>query len=339
MAIKIRTEKGAFDALDPERYAKLESSGTEFIGSHGHSAVKVCQWSKHALTGKGSCYKNKFYGIQSERCVQFSPSMAACTQKCIFCWRDNSDYGPVWKGGVDAPKEIAAEAINAQLHQLNGFLGNPKVTKEKWDNSQKPKHVAISLSGEPTMYPRLGELIKEFHSMGLTTFLVSNGTRPEILKGLESSGALPTQLYISLAAFDEISHNGILLPQEEGTWEAFLSSLDYLKTAGGKTRTVMRMTVMKGISMDEGAACGFSELILRGAPDYVEVKGYMHVGKSTDRLTRASMPNQKEVGEFAQVLAQKTGYIVADEHAASIVTLLCRDEIAKKDRFLKFTGD
>jgi tRNA wybutosine-synthesizing protein 1 len=322
----------------PGQVERLSGAGYEFVGKSAHSAVKVCLWVKNSLVGAGSCYKNKFYGIQSERCVQFSPSMRACTQKCVFCWRDNSDYGPAWEGAVDEPSEIAKGAIMAQLHQIVGFKGNPKVPREKWERAQKPLHAAVSLSGEPTMYPRIGELIREFHSLGLTTFLVSNGTRPEVLERLERENALPTQLYISLAAFDEISHNEILLPQEGGTWEKFLRSLDYLKNISGKTRTVMRMTVIRGISAGDGAAAGFSELITRGAPDYVEVKGYMHVGPSINRLGREAMPNQEEINGFARKIAERTGYIYTDEHAPSIVTLLCRDDGAKGNRFLKIRG-
>ncbi len=42
-----------------------------------------------------------------------------------------------------------------------------------------PKHVAISYDGEPTMYTRLGELIREFRKRNISTFVVTNGTFPE----------------------------------------------------------------------------------------------------------------------------------------------------------------
>lgn len=34
-----------------------------------HSAVKVCEWTKKSLVTGNSCYKQKFYGIQSHRCL------------------------------------------------------------------------------------------------------------------------------------------------------------------------------------------------------------------------------------------------------------------------------
>jgi tRNA wybutosine-synthesizing protein 1 len=44
--------------------------------------------------------------------------------------------------------------------------------------------VAISLTGEPTLYRHIDELIRIFHKKGLTTFLVSNGTNPSALARL-----------------------------------------------------------------------------------------------------------------------------------------------------------
>lgn len=45
----------------------LEKQGYRFFGKH--SAIKVCLWCKRALLDKGTCYKHKFYGIDSWRCV------------------------------------------------------------------------------------------------------------------------------------------------------------------------------------------------------------------------------------------------------------------------------
>ena len=58
----------------------------------------------------------------------------------------------------------------------------------------KPKHVAISYDGEPTMYRRIGELIHEFRTRGISTFVVTNGTFPERIKELQQTDNLPTQL-------------------------------------------------------------------------------------------------------------------------------------------------
>ena len=38
------------------------------------------------LRGRGGCYKHTFYGIESHRCIETTPSLA-CANKCVFCWR------------------------------------------------------------------------------------------------------------------------------------------------------------------------------------------------------------------------------------------------------------
>ncbi|MFA6329301.1 MAG: 4-demethylwyosine synthase TYW1 [Candidatus Micrarchaeia archaeon] len=332
MAIALQPEN---TALSREQLRRLEKAGYELVGKRRHSAVKVCHWCKKAVLNGGSCYKNKFYGISSEQCVQFTPALPFCTQKCVFCWRDPASYSAEWMGGVDDAKEVAEGAIKAQLHNLNGFPGNTNVDMAAWKRSQQPKHVAISLAGEPCLYPQLPELIKEFHSMGLTTFLVSNGTRPEMFERLAGETALPTQLYLSLAAYDQFSHEKILLPQEPGTWKKYEESLELMASLKKKTRTVLRMTLMKNLNMSDAAIDGFSKLIEMADADYVEAKSYMHVGASYMILEKDEMPAQQQIGDFSQKLAQKTGYIVTDEHGPSAVTLLCRDERARKERMLK----
>lgn len=320
-------------ALSKDQLRRLEKAGYELVGKHRHSAVKVCHWCKKAILNGGSCYKNKFYGIESERCVQFTPALPFCTQKCVFCWRDPASYSPEWKGGIDDAKEVAEGAIKAQLHNLNGFPGNVKVDMAAWNRSQKPKHIAISLAGEPCLYPQLPALIKEFHRMNLTTFLVSNGTRPEMIEALADEQALPTQLYLSLAAYDQFSHEKILLPQEPDTWKKYEETLELMAKMKGKTRTVLRMTLMKNLNMSDAAIDGFSKLIALANPDYVEAKSYMHVGASYMILEKDEMPSQEQIGGFSEKLAQKTGYLVTDEHIPSAVTLLCRDERAKRDGY------
>jgi len=50
---------------------------------------------------------------------------------------------------------------------------------KKWEEAQEPTQFAISLSGEPTLYEKVGELIEELRRRGKTSFLVTNGLYPE----------------------------------------------------------------------------------------------------------------------------------------------------------------
>lgn len=57
-----------------------------------HSGVKMCRWTKSMLRGRGGCYKHSFYGIESHRCMETTPSLA-CANKCVFCWRHHTNPG------------------------------------------------------------------------------------------------------------------------------------------------------------------------------------------------------------------------------------------------------
>ena len=113
----------------------------------------------------------------------------------------------------DDPFEMLEEAVRGQRRLLTGFKGDPRVKTEKWEEAQTPKHVAISLNGEPTLYPRLGEYIQHCHDHGMTTMLVTNGTLPKVLEGLDP---LPTQLYVSVDAPNEEVWNRLCKPKFGG---------------------------------------------------------------------------------------------------------------------------
>lgn len=173
-------------SLNKKQVEKLESSGYRFVGSHNHAAAKICHWTKQSILDKGVCYKEKFYGIESHRCLQMAPAVPNCQQKCEFCWRDLSYTQTQWEGEYDDPKTIIDEAVKAQNNLLCGFFGNDKANKEKLEESKTPTNAAISLAGEPMLYPEIDELIAEFNRRNFTTFVVSNGQCVDKLKNLEN---------------------------------------------------------------------------------------------------------------------------------------------------------
>ncbi|MFA6048478.1 MAG: 4-demethylwyosine synthase TYW1 [Candidatus Micrarchaeia archaeon] len=318
--------------LTSEQSSRLQKAGYSLIGASKHSAAKVCLWCKKALRGEGHCYKQEFYGIKSHRCLQFTPSLPFCTHQCVFCWRDTSITIPKWQGPIDEPAGLIDEAIAAQRKALTGFKGNSNADRALWEEAQTPLHAAISLAGEPTLYPRLAELIKEFHARNMTTFLVTNGLNPEMLRALENENALPTQLYVSLASHSPQNYLNVHKPLVEKGWEKFNESLELLCGLGKKTRTVLRMTLAKGVNFD--SAQDYAKLIAKSQSDYVEVKAYMALGSSRERLGVAAMPAHDEIKKFAQALAEETGYLFAAEHAPSRVVLLCRGKKTAAKRLL-----
>jgi len=291
----------------------------------GHSAVKRCRWLYETLVHNRPCYKQKFYGIKSHQCIQMTPALHFCTMRCLFCWRVQSGDIPSLKweetdaSKWDEPEEIVEASVRAQLKILTGYRGNPKTNREKFRESLKPKHVAISLAGEPTLYPQLGELIRGFHRRGFTTFLVSNGTVREALTKLSQE---PTQLYVSLCAYDEKSFQKTCRPHTSNAWKKLNQTLAALPSF--KCPTVLRLTLVRHLNLSHPES--YARLIESANPTYVEPKAYMHVGFSRLRLTFENMPTHQEIREFASQLAEETGYNLIDEAPESRVVLLSRLE-------------
>lgn len=283
-----------------------------------HSAVKICEWNKKAVCGEASCYKNDFYGIPSHRCVQMTPALT-CNQRCTHCWRDSALFSRELPAPLNEPAEIIDGCIEARKELLLGFGGNEKVDKKFLEEAMNPIHAAISLTGEPCLYPKLPELIDEFFARDFkTVFLVTNGTVPERLKELNK---LPTNLYLSMEAFDEEMHRKLNNPIAESFWKEINESLKVFSGLSGKTNTVARITCINEVNMQ---AEKFISLLEKGKFKYVEAKAYMFLGESRNRLEEKNMPYHKQVKEFAEELEENSNYKIKDERADSRIVLLER---------------
>ncbi len=294
----------------------LKKHGYHLAGTHG--AVKTCLWLNKSLRNDGTCYKSQFYGMTSHRCIQMTPTLA-CNHRCLHCWRAvevDVEVPKKW----DSPEEIIKSCLKEQRRLVSGYGGSPSMDKTKWKEAFEPKHVAISLSGEPTLYPYLTELIEGFHEHGLTTFVVTNGTNPEIVGEIK-----PTQLYMSLNAPDKETYRKVCAPMGD-TWEKIQHSLGVMKDS--KTRTAVRITLIRGFNMV--APEGYARLIGLAEPDYLELKAYMYLGFSRKRLTGDNMPSHEEVLDFSKKVADALNYRIADDSGPSRVVLLSKDG-AKSD--------
>jgi len=291
------------------------------IGSH--SAIKRCRWLYETLVHNRHCYKQQFYGIKSHQCIQMTPALHYCTMHCQFCWRIQSgDIASLkWEetqaSKWDEPKEIVEACIRTQSRLLTGYKGNPKTNREKLREALRPRHAAISLAGEPTLYPDLGELINCFHQLGFTTFLVTNGTTPQALTSINEE---PTQLYVSLCAYDKQSFMKTCRPQIPKAWQKLNETLAALPSF--KCPTVLRLTLAHHLNLSHPEK--YARLIQKANPTYIEPKAYMHVGFSRLRLGFENMPNHEEITRFAEELATETSYKVLDDSPDSRVVLLSR---------------
>ena len=66
----------------------------------------------------------------------------------------------------------------------------------------------------------------------------------------------------------------------------------------------------------------YAKLIQKADPDFVEVKAYMYVGSSRDRLTLDNMPTFDEVTDFATKIGNECGREIVNESEVSRVVLL-----------------
>lgn len=393
--------------------------GYWFVGKH--SGLKPCRWlSEKIWTGRRSCYKERFYGIGSHQCIQCTPALFWCTQRCRFCWRvEPSDLGiyqdlsTMDNFDIDDPKELADKLIEKQKEvilrkfslkklrknyelmvdivdlllkrEINFYslverfgvsvrkvrkaivlLNESEVIQRKkpdnrivlresfremdrgegeriveenvgsWNDIErcflealKPKHAAISLAGEPTLYPSIGGLIEAFHMRGLSTFLVTNGTNPQVLNSLDEE---PTQLYLTLAAPNYETYRRICRPVIKDGWGRLQETIETLKTHG--CRKCIRITAVKRMNLHDPD--GYSRLIKKAEPDFFEVKGFTYVGAVQERLQKKHRkegmtklqirhhfePTHEEIREFAEKIGDIAGYPVVNEVPVSRAVLL-----------------
>ena len=298
-------------------------------GVADHSTVQLCHWTKKSFKNEGDCYKHKFYGISTHRCMEFSPAGMHCENRCVYCWRPMEFYDSLKMEPerVTEPEEILTKLMEERRKLIMGHYGDIKSDKQKLDESLFPSHYSISLSGEPTMYPKLPELIKYLKSLKATksTFLVTNGQEPDMIKRLSDEDALPTQLYLSTNAADYESFLKINRPRYKDSWERWNATLEMLKELD--TRTVLRITLIRNYNTSDEMIPALASMIKRSSPHFIEVKSYMHIGRSTNRLERTHMLEFDEVKRFASELASQSEiFSVMDESEISRIVVLQNQE-------------
>uniref|UniRef100_A0A3B3TP42 S-adenosyl-L-methionine-dependent tRNA 4-demethylwyosine synthase TYW1 n=1 Tax=Poecilia latipinna TaxID=48699 RepID=A0A3B3TP42_9TELE len=306
------------EMITPALREALTKQGYKLIGSH--SGVKLCRWTKSMLRGRGGCYKHTFYGIESHRCMETTPSLA-CANKCVFCWRHHTNpVGTEWRWKMDPAEKILQDSLEKHQNMIRQFRGVPGVKPERYEEGLAAKHCALSLVGEPIMYPEINTFLRLLHSHRISSFLVTNAQFPEEIRNLVPV----TQLYVSVDASTKDSLKKIDRPLFKDFWPRFL---DCLRALGEKKqRTVYRLTLVKAWNVEELQA--YAELIALGQPDFIEVKGVTYCGESSaSSLTMANVPWHQEVVAFVQQLADMLPhYQIACEHEHSNCLLIAHSK-------------
>ncbi|XP_078103084.1 S-adenosyl-L-methionine-dependent tRNA 4-demethylwyosine synthase TYW1 isoform X1 [Sander vitreus] len=311
---KIEDDVERREMITPALRGALTKQGYKLIGSH--SGVKLCRWTKSMLRGRGGCYKHTFYGIESHRCMETTPSLA-CANKCVFCWRHHTNpVGTEWRWKMDPAEKILQDALEKHQSMIRQFRGVPGVKPERYEEGLAVKHCALSLVGEPIMYPEINTFIRLLHSHHISSFLVTNAQFPKEIRSLVPV----TQLYVSVDASTKDSLKKIDRPLFKDFWPRFLDSLRALGEK--RQRTVYRLTLVKAWNVEEMQS--YSELIALGQPDFIEVKGVTYCGESSaSSLTMANVPWHQEVVAFVQQLADMLPqYEIACEHEHSNCLLM-----------------
>jgi tRNA wybutosine-synthesizing protein 1 len=301
--------------------------GYHLVG--GHSAVKTCHWVRRSLNtgGEEHCYKQRFYGVPCHRCLQMTPSLGRCLQSCVFCWRATPEsIGIGWEQtrfpeeeaeGLD---DIVEGCMEAHRRALSGFGGNPDVPEAMLEEAKQPIHAAISLEGEPTLYPYIGDLVESFYSHGFqSAFIVTNGLRPDVLGSLDTE---PSQLYVSVCAPDEETYKRTCRPLVPDGWGRLLETLELLRSFS--CPTVLRHTLIPRLNMDDPA--GYAKLAEKSGATYLEPKAAMSVGYARRRFSYEEMARHEDIRAFAEALAVESGYEILDEQPLSSIVLLSRLE-------------
>jgi tRNA wybutosine-synthesizing protein 1 len=238
--------------------------------------------------------------------------------------------GKEWRWKTDDPYYIVDQAVKTHISMIKETKGIPGVQMDRWKEAHTVKHCALSLVGEPIMYPRIDEFLGDLHKRKISTFLVTNGQHPQAIASLRPI----TQLYVSVDAPTQETLIAVDRPLFQDAWDRLKESLTCLKDRG--QRTVARLTVVKGWNTDE--ISGYAKLIALGKVSLVEVKGVTFCGKSdASNLNMSNTPWHHEVVELTRTLRDELNklraaggpdpppeYDLACEHKHSCCVLLAR---------------
>ena len=312
--------------ITDERKKFLEKQGYRIVGNH--SAIKTCHYCSTAMKGNDVCYKNTFYNIASWRCIQATVTLDLCNLRCRWCWRD-INYGTT-NGTMftDKPQDIVEGLISEHKNVLMGFYGNKNIIKERLQETMEPKHIALSLTGDACLYPKLPELVDEIHRNNMTSFVVTNGTITPMVKKLIDHQ--PTQLYITFPAPNKETYLKMCNPISSNYgWENILESLYLLKSF---KRTAIRLTLVKNMNMfnPEEYALHLADKEF----NFLELKSAMPIGDAKYRMEYSEMPTHEEIKKFAEKICSINQWKIIDEKPESKVVLVMKED--REDRFLKF---
>lgn len=90
--------------------------------------------------------------------------------------------GTKWVWKVDEPEVIFDGARENHLKMIREFKNVPGVKAERYKEGLNIRHCALSLVGEPIMYPHINRFVALLHQHRISSFLVTNAQFPEMVR-------------------------------------------------------------------------------------------------------------------------------------------------------------
>jgi len=247
-------------------------------------------------------------------------------KNCGILQNPNEDYYELKHNMVD--KLQTKEDISKLIEQ---YVTTKQEILEVFENAKHPKHAAISLAGEPTLFPKIGELVAEFRKRKMCTFIVTNGTKPGVIKKLWQNNMLPTQLYVTLPAPTRTEHAKITRPLIKDSWKRLQETLALLPQL--PCRTVVRITSVKFLNINPDMVKDYAKILKKNPPNFIDIKGFTVEANALELTNRLGVfaqnhelrdfaPSFQDLLEFAQKLSEATGFPIIETHEASRDILL-----------------
>jgi len=174
---------------------------------------------------------------------------------------------------------------------VNRVLTHPDDIMKAHNEAMNPNHAAISLDGEPMLYPEMNGLVREFRNRDMTTFIVTNGTLP---KKIEVLNSLPSQLYITLPASNQQLYKKICRPMVKNGWDRIMDSLSLINSLS--CRTLVRLTAIKDLNINDEIIKDYVKIIEKANPNFFEIKGFTLQAKAL--LIKERLKSEKQLQDF-----------------------------------------
>jgi len=283
------------------------------------------------LEGKSSPPENNRYTIAEmakylQNTKKKTHRAVLLLKNCGILQNPNEDYYELKHNMVD--KLQTKEDISKLIEQ---YVTTKQEILEVFENAKHPKHAAISLAGEPTLFPKIGELVAEFRKRKMCTFIVTNGTKPGVIKKLWQNNMLPTQLYVTLPAPTRTEHAKITRPLIKDSWKRLQETLALLPQL--PCRTVVRITSVKFLNINPDMVKDYAKILKKNPPNFIDIKGFTVEANALELTNRLGVfaqnhelrdfaPSFQDLLEFAQKLSEATGFPIIETHEASRDILL-----------------